>query len=198
MTGSGQRDEAFQELYPVGSKSAKAGKTDEAIFKLFSNGYVTGRDAYVYNFSRRACAENAQKMVEDYRGALQVREEQPGYGMDEIARRYSANLRWDRELKRRVRQKVPTRFSEEAIRAVVYRPFVKQHLYADYTFSQAPGQTRDIFPAPDSKNRTICVLGVGSTKPFSALVVDTMPDRELYIERPVLPAIQVRTGSARG
>ena len=182
-----QRDEAFQKLYPVGSKTAKAGKTDEAIFKLFSNGYKTGRDAYVYNFSRLACAENAQKMVGDYRGALLVREEQPGYGMDEIARHYSANLRWDRELKRRVRQKASTRFSEETIREVAYRPFVKLHLYADYTFSQAPGQTRDIFPAPDSKNRTICVSGVGSTKPFSALIVDTMPDLELISKGQCFP-----------
>ena len=172
----GQRNEAFQRLYPVGSKAAKASRTNQVIFKLFSNGYKTGRDAYVYNFSRDACAENAEKMVEDYRGALLVREEQAGYGMNEIARTYSTNLRWDRELKRRVRQGVSTNFSDRVIRKVVYRPFVKQHLYADYTFSQAPGQTRDIFPQPDSENLAICVSGVGSTKPFSALVVDTMPD----------------------
>ena len=30
----GQRSEEFQKLYPVGSKAAKAGRTDEAIFKL--------------------------------------------------------------------------------------------------------------------------------------------------------------------
>ena len=57
----GQRSEEFQKLYPVGSKAAKAGRTDEAIFKLYSNGYKTGRDAYVYNFSRDACTKNARK-----------------------------------------------------------------------------------------------------------------------------------------
>ena len=31
-----QRDEAFQKLYPMGLKDAKAGKTDDSIFKLFS------------------------------------------------------------------------------------------------------------------------------------------------------------------
>ena len=183
----GQRDEAFQELYPVGSKVAKAGKTDEAVFKLFSNGYKTGRDAYVYNFSRRACAENAQKMVGDYRGALLVREEQPGYGMDEIARHYSANLRWDEKLKRQVQQQADTKFSDQYIREVAYRPFVKQHLYGDQAFSQRPALTEDIFPAPDGKNRTICVSGVGSTKPFSALIVDTMPDLELISKGQCFP-----------
>ena len=46
--------------------AAKAGRIDDAIFKLFSNGYYTGRDAYIYNFSRDACAENARKMVNNY------------------------------------------------------------------------------------------------------------------------------------
>ena len=66
----GQRSDAFQKLYPIGSKDAKAGKAGDAIFKLYSNGYKTGRDVYVYSFSRDACAENARKMVDDYLGAL--------------------------------------------------------------------------------------------------------------------------------
>ena len=44
----------------MGSKDAKAGKTDDTIFKLYSRGLATGRDAYVYNFSRDSCAKNAQ------------------------------------------------------------------------------------------------------------------------------------------
>ena len=175
----GQRDEAFQRLLAMGSKAAKAGKAADAIFRLYSNGYKTGRDDYVYNFSRDACAANARAMVSDYRGAMQVREERPEYAIDEVASRHSSNLRWDQDLKRRLRQKVCTEFSDENIREVIYRPFVKQHLYADQTFSQRPGQTRDIFPSSDSENRAICVPGVGSTKPFSALVVDTMPDLHL-------------------
>ena len=33
-----------------------------------------------------------------------------------------------------------------------------------------------IFPSADSENRAICVPGIGSTKPFSVLMVDSMPD----------------------
>ena len=54
----------------MGSKAAKAGRTDEAIFKLYSRGLATSRDAYIYNFSQDACAANARKMVDDYLGAL--------------------------------------------------------------------------------------------------------------------------------
>ena len=116
----------------------------------------------------------------------------PDLAVDDIVRRYSSCMRWDRELKRRVRQQVPTSCSNENIRQVAYRPFVKQHLYADRTFSQAPGQTRDIFPTPDSDNRVICVPGVGSTKPFSALVVDTMPYLELISKGQCFPRYAIR------
>ena len=173
-----QRDEAFQEFYPLGSKDAKAGKADDAIFKLFSNGHKTGRDAYLYNFSRNACAENSRKMVDDYLGAMQELERSQGQipSLDDITRRHSSNLHWDPKLQRHVQHRIATEFCDQLIREVAYRPFVKQYLYADEIFAQRPGRTKDIFPDETTKNRAICVPGVGSVKPFSALIVDTMPD----------------------
>ena len=181
----------------MGSKAAKAGRTDEAIFTLYSNGYKTGKDAYLYNFSRDACTKNARKMVDDYLGARRELDEfKNGSPTDEITHeitlRHSSHVRWDRELKRRVRQRVSTEFSNGNVREVSYRPFVKQYLYADYTFSQAPGQTRDIFPDKTSENRVICVPGIGSTKPFSALVADTMPDLELISKGQCFPRYRYR------
>ena len=173
----GLRDEAFQRLHPIGSKEVKAGRSDYAIFELFSNGYKTGRDAYVYNFSSEACAENARQMVEDYRAALQEFDSgSPTLDVDDIVRRHSSNLRWDEKLKQRVQRRKDSGFSENYVRDVAYRPFVNQRLYADEAFSQRPALTGQIFPNADSHNRTICVPGVGSTKPFSVLVVDKMPD----------------------
>ena len=48
----GQRSEAFQKFYPMGTKDAKAGKADDAIFRLYSRGLETARDAYIYNYSQ--------------------------------------------------------------------------------------------------------------------------------------------------
>ena len=45
-----QRSDTFTDFYPLGTKEAKAGNADNAIFKLFSSGYKTGRDPYIYNF----------------------------------------------------------------------------------------------------------------------------------------------------
>ena len=64
---------------------------------------------------------------------------------------------------------------------------MRQHQYANHTFVQAPGLSQDIFPTPDTENRAICVPGVGSTKPFSALVVDVMMDREVISKGQCFP-----------
>ena len=68
----GQRDEAFETFYPVGTKEAKAGRADDAVFRLFSNGYKTSRDAYLYNFSlrslRRQCTPGGGELSERLAG----------------------------------------------------------------------------------------------------------------------------------
>ena len=175
----GQRDEAFTRLYPLGSKAAKAGHSGDTVFRLFSSGYKTSRDAYIYNFSWYACAENARLMVDDYRGALAVREEHPEYTVDDAANRHSSHVRWDRELKNNLRRKRKVRYSGERIRKAQYRPFVKQYCYVDYVLVNNKYQQDSIFPSPDTDNRAICVPATGSRRPFAALMVDAMPDLHL-------------------
>ena len=193
----GQRSEEFQKLYPVGSKAAKAGKTDEAVFKLYSNGYKTSRDAYIYNFSSNACAENARKMVGDYLGALRELDEfNNGSPTDEIIHeitgRHSSNVRWDRELKNNLRRRKEVSYTTNRIWSTQYRPFVKQHCYVEYTLVNNKYRMDSIFPASDSENRVICVPGIGSTKPFSALVVNTMPDIQLMFNGQCFPRYRYR------
>ncbi len=172
----GQRDDAFQKFYPMGSKEAKAGKTDEAIFKLFLRGLETARDAYIYNFSEADCSANARAMVGDYQGAMLIREKCPEYTVDEATSRYSSNVRWNRELKNNLRRRKTVTYSISNIWKAQYRPFVKQYCYLDYVLVNVKSSMDSIFPEADTENRTICVPGIGSKKPFSVLMVDTMPD----------------------
>ena len=172
-----QRSDAFSEFYPLGTKEAKAGRADDAIFKLYSNGYQTGKDAYIYNFSRDVCAENARRITQDYIAALAELEENPELTLDEVMSRHNSNIKWDRELKDNLKRKKKTEFDNNYIQKVVYRPFVATNCYADYIFAQVKGQQDIIFPDSSSENRVICVPGTGSKTVFSALMVDTMPDR---------------------
>ena len=174
-----QRSEAFAHFYPLGTTDTRAGKADDAMFKLYSLGMSTGRDTYIYNFSRHTCAKNAQQMTEKYLAAFSEIEVNPKLMADDAARRHSSNFKWDRELRKKLERKFKPKFEEEYIRTVLYRPFVAINCYADYTFVYMKFQIDRIFPDSTSVNRAICVPGKGSNKPFSVLVVDTMPDLNL-------------------
>ena len=183
----GQRNDAFAQFYPMGSKEAKAGNTAEVIFRQYSLGVVTGRDAYIYNFSRNTCAENARRMTEDYHAALAEIETNPEITTDTMMRRHSSNLKWNRELEKNLNRKKQSEFDEAHLRKVLYRPFVATNCYADYTFIQMKYQTDSLFPNSLSENLVICVTGVGSTKPFSALIADTMTDLNFHDKSQCFP-----------
>ena len=176
-----QRSDAFAEYYPIGSQDARAGRADDVIFKLFSTGYLTGRDAYIYNFSREACAQNAEKMTQNYLDALSELGEKPELTVDEVIGRHNSHIKWDADLKKKLGQRKETEFDGKYIRKIVYRPFVATNCYANDIFIQRKGQLDQIFPDSSSENRVICVPNKGSRNPFSVLMADTMPDRH-FIE----------------
>ena len=175
----GQRSDAFAQLYPLGSKETKSGKADDAIFGLYSQALNTARDAYIYNFPRDACVENAREMTQHYLAAISAREENPELTVDGAARLYSSNLKWNRELEKNLERKNKTEFDESYIRKVAYRPFVATNGYVNYTFITMKYQMDRIFPDSSHENRVICVPSIGSQKPFSALMTDVMTDLNL-------------------
>ena len=174
-----QRSNAFAQFYPIGTKEAKTGKTDDAIFGLYSRGVTTGRDAYIYNFSHDACAENAEKMTQNYLTAISELEENPSLTVDEAANRHAADIKWDGALKNNLKQKKKSEYETDYIRKVAYRPFIATNCYADYTFIQSKYQMDRIFPDCSSENQVICVPCIGTKKPFSALMIDRMSDLNL-------------------
>lgn len=171
-----KRDKEFQKLYPMGTKASKAGKSNEAIFKLYMRGYATGRDEYLYNFSHEACATNALAAVNEYQGAIKMQKTHPHMSGEQVARRWSRHLKWDPKLTQGMCREQQITYSAGLIRTAQYRPFTKQYLYAESTFAQRPAIVRNLFPSANSENCMICVPGVGSSKPFSCLVVNTLPD----------------------
>ena len=173
-----QRDAAFQDFYPVGTKEAKAGKGDDAVFRLYSQGFQTVGDKYFYSFSRRACAANARTMVGGYSTALQVREKHPGYTVNEAIGHEKTDIVWHSGLKSKLEVNKPIVYSPKHIRVAAWRPFVHQFLYCDPALAHRPYIMRTMFPVPDLENRVISVTGVGSNKPFSAFVFDRVPDLE--------------------
>ena len=192
-----RQEPGFVRLYPLGSKAAKKGLTDETIFSHFSNGYKTGRDAYIYNFSLGSCLENARLMIEAYQAALADLGEHPSLAQAKAAAvQYTNNIHWERELTNNLWRKKEISYSPDRIGKAQYRPFVRQRGYIDDNLVQHSAVRRQFFPEADSDNRAICVPGIGSTKPFSALMVDAMPDIQLMFNMQCFPRYRFEKPSA--
>lgn len=174
-----QRSDDFKMFYPLGSKDVRVGNADNSIFRLYSRGLSTGRDSYIYNFSRDICAEKAQLMTQDYITALSELQQNPGLTVNEVTTRNSANIKWDDDLKSNLMQQKMTEFDINYIRKGVYRPFMATNCYADYIFVQRKYQMDKIFPNSSSENRMICIPGISSKKHFSCLITDKISDVNL-------------------
>ena len=59
-------DNDFDSFLPLVDKEVKAGRSEEAVFKIFSRGVATQRDEWVYVFSRDALIEKVKYLVDAY------------------------------------------------------------------------------------------------------------------------------------
>ena len=105
----------------------------------------------------------------------------------QIVSQHCSNVRWDRELKNNLRRLRAIAYSRSNLWTIQYRPFVKQNCYVEYVLVNNKYKMDSIFPAPNIENRAICVPGVGSVKPFSSLIVNTMPDLEVISKGQCFP-----------
>jgi len=174
-------DEEFDTFLPIGSKEAKAkGGTDLAIFKTYSLGVSTNRDAVVYDFNTERLSKRVEQFAEDYNAELH-RWQQKGRPKDLDGFLQTEKVKWSRDLKLKLARGIELTFHAGAIREVVYRPFSKLKLYAEQPVIDRPGKFSDTFPSEKShvENRMICLSDVGLRSPFSCLMTDHMADLHL-------------------
>ncbi len=171
----------FETFTPIGTKEAKASKEEavDAIFKTYSRGVVTCRDAWAYNFNRNALASNVQRMIENYNAEMDrwKRRGDDAAKLDDFLRYDDTKISWSESLKRNLRSGRAADFSQENMRDSVYRPFTKSNLYFHRMMTERVYVFPSIFPTPaaEHENRVICVNGIGSKKPFHPLMVDVIP-----------------------
>ena len=174
-----QRSETFQGYFPLGEPSNKKKNTakKESIFDSYSNGIVSSRDAWVYNFDRDALAQNMQNTIDFYNQQVKDYKAQKGEkSVEEFIDNNPQKISWDRATKKTLSQGKLGNFYYSKIRQGMYRPFSKQWLYFDRQFNAMVLRQPYFFPKPETKNLAICVSGVGASKVFSALIVDTVPN----------------------
>ena len=171
----------FDTFMPMGTRTAKAIKevATDVIFKTYSNGVKTNRDAWAFNFNPDALTENVERMFETYNADMDrwKRQGNKEINADNFVVSDDTKISWSASLKRNLQRGKPADFSQKNIRTSLYRPFTQSNLYFDRMLTERVYVFPAIFPTPASEkeNRVICVNGIGSNKPFGALMVNVIP-----------------------
>ncbi len=172
----------FDTFIPMGTKKAKAvkGAAVDVIFKTYSFGVVTSRDAWVYNFNRNTLTENVQRMIDTYNTEVDrwQRREDKAANVDDFVVPDETSIKWSSGLKLKLKRRHTAAFSNTKNRQSLYRPFTKLNLFFDRVLNQRVHVFPSIFPTPETEkeNQVICVTGIGSNKPVHVLIVDVIPD----------------------
>ena len=157
----------FDTLIPMGSKKTRVaeGETIGVIFKTYSGGVKTNRDAWVYNFDRDTLAENISRMVESYNMEVVRWGQRPdrNVSLDNFVVSDDTKIKWSRDLKVKLERGAVTEYAERRMRPSLYRPFTRSNLYFDRIMNDVVSVFPFIFPTPETEieNQVICISGVG-------------------------------------
>ena len=171
-------EDEFAAYVAIGSKEAKRAKPDSAatIFKTYSSGVKTNRDAHVFNFRFDDLAKRMRQFVEDYNSQVDSYKRQaPKSNVDDFVD--YALLKWEGTLKADLVRGNFGSFDLRRLRNSLYRPFTKKHLYFDRLFINSIYLQHYLFPTEqaETENKQICISGVASNKPFQTFIVGNLP-----------------------
>lgn len=185
-----QREDEFDKLIPL-KRDKKL--QNPSVFDINSGGVVSGRDPWVYNFSKDALMLSVQKCIDTYNADLKhfnahfmeaFKSRAKGVKSADLYKQLNdkeittdkTKIAWTCSLKQEfIKNKNLQESHEKCIRLAMYRPFNKQWLYFDKNLNEGQYQLPKIFPNKDAQN-VVINTGVGNGKNFSALVSDAIPD----------------------
>ena len=163
------RDERFATFQEIGNKTLKGKESTPAVFRQYSNGLKTNRDAWCYNFSREAVASNMRRMIDNYNAAVEAGTTAEAINTD------STHINWNRQLIRDLTAHKRHKFDADSIRSGIYRPFCAQSVYFAREMNDMIYQLPQILPTAAHSNLTITVED-DSRKELTSLMTDLLPD----------------------
>ena len=161
-----QRTSNFDELIPLGDK-----KTQNALFIDYTGGITTGRDDWSWNFSQSQVEVTMKTSIDYYNQYL---------GDTNIYKKDVPDISWTRSLKQRFERRETQSWQGDRIYLGMYRPFTKKHVYYAQAWIDRQYQMSKVLPISTSSNLMISLSNKTGGKQFSTLIVDVLPDRNLF------------------
>jgi predicted helicase len=159
-----QRRDDFESFAKVGDSQGPG------IFDLSTNGVVTNRDAWVYNWSGSRLMSSVELLSGTFNSNL-------GTPPTDDA----GTISWSRSLlQRHKNDRALPAPRHDRIRPSTYRPFTRQLLYYERALNEVQYRTREPFPTAEARTPTICVTTPKPGVELSCLMADTTPCLDLF------------------
>jgi predicted helicase len=171
----------FETFIPLGTKTGKAvtGEDEGVIFKFYSGGVKTNRDAWAYHFNREVLAQQMRRTITAYNEHVfkWLARDEAAVTIDEFVTYDDTRLSWDGTLKKHLQAGKTAKFATDKIRGSLYRPFTKQFLFFDRMMNNSVYRFYQFFPIPatETENRVICCTN-HSQIPFVVQITNGIPD----------------------
>jgi predicted helicase len=183
LTDKSSKD--FRDLLPIASPDVKAGtKVEGTIFRDFSRGAETTRDAWNFNFSRASLEANVSRFIAFYNKEVARWEHShtPNDRIDSFVNSDHTKIKWCSKLKAAAESGIYSKYDNGQIRIAQYRPFARMHLYFEDMVNHRRGRLPWFFPV-GRENSAICVPGIGNRQAFSVFAVSTIPALDFAFEK---------------
>ena len=159
------RDERFATFQEIGNKALKGKESTPSVFRQFSRGLETSRDAWCYNFSRASVETNICNMTDAYNAQLFTGEQD----YDEQV------IKWSSSLESSFKRNIHATFSASRVQLSNYRPFSRMWVYFDAMLNHRTYQLPQFLPTASHRNLTIAIED-DSRKELTSLMTDLVPD----------------------
>jgi predicted helicase len=156
-------DNDFDSFLPLVDKEVKAGRSEEAVFKIFSRGLETGRDEWVYDISEDELIKKTQFLCKTYNSCLSS-------GI------LNFEIKWNSSLEEFMKSKIKSSFKKDFIQKSFYRPYSKLFHYTEKIFNHRLTRNHyEMFSFDLSKKNLTIVVTNHTQVPFSIQITDCIP-----------------------
>lgn len=171
----GESQAEFQKLLPIVDKKTKLTKSvrqEHAIFKLYSLGINTARDDWVYSDKAADLTEKMNFLIDVYETTreLATRTKDRKSFND-----FSTEIKWSRDLKKRLLMNLNESLDSSLIRPAAYRPFCGKYIYASHLYVDRLGAMEIFFPK-EKQNMAICFSHIASRTDYCVLAINGVAD----------------------
>lgn len=183
-----QRSKEFETWPAIGIKK----QTHPKVFKNFSLGLGTNRDAWVYSYNKQQLEEQVLRLGKTYDEArLAFHNEvcnRSGKGEAQVSSFLKSHtnfanetkIKWSRSLRNSAYKNRQFDYDRSRIVISASRPFCLQFVYFDALLNHERAQLPSIFPSPNHTNFGYMVIAPRDVASFAVVATKSIPDLSMF------------------